>query len=69
MVLPNRLGQQLLAEVKKYVQPKPENSNQLEFDFVSKLDKKKNNFVLDDYTEDKVTGLIFFQDALTDTGN
>ena len=66
MVLTQRVSQQILEEVIKHINPNNKDANQMEFDFVEELDR---NTVVDDYTEDKVAGLIFFQDAITDTGN
>jgi hypothetical protein len=63
------IGQQLLAEVRKHQQlqinNRLRNEGQMEFDFVKELDKQANEpmFKFDDYTDDKVTGLMLFQNA------
>ena len=69
------IGQQLLAEVRKHQQlqintrladeARLANEDQMEFDFVKELDGQTNTstFMFDDYTDDKVPGLVSFQDV------
>jgi hypothetical protein len=62
------IGQQLLAEVRKHQQQlagRLRNEGQMEFDFIKELDEQTNTstFMFDDYTDDKVPGLVSFQDV------
>ena len=58
MVLPQSISDRILEEVKEHMKHDTYNKEQLEFDFVSDLKKRNPSF--DDYTGDKVTGLVFF---------
>ena len=63
------IGQQLLAEVQKHQQQhlakRLRDEGQLEFDFVKDLDKQESKplFIFDDHTDDKVAGVVLFQNA------